>query len=82
MVDINLDIKFVVVDDDIDWIRMHRELIRDKYPENKIYEFINGFEACSFLEAKALGSFEPSEWVVISDFNMPIRNGDEVMKVC
>lgn len=80
MVDNVLDIKFVIADDDIDIIRMHRETVRKHFPENKIYEFMNGFEACSFLEAKSLGKFEADEWVVITDYHMPIKKGVEVLK--
>jgi response regulator of citrate/malate metabolism len=80
MVDNVLDIKFVIADDDIEMIRMHRETIRKNFPENKIYEFMNGFEACSFLEAKSLGRFEAREWVVITDYHMPIKKGVDVLK--
>lgn len=82
MVDGVRDFKFVIADDDIEQIRLRRDMIRQFYPESKIYEFINGFEAYAFLEAKSLGAFDANEWVVISDFYMPIKKGDAVMEIC
>lgn len=82
MVDGSKDFKFVIADDDIDRVRLNRDMIRKIYPEMKIYEFINGFEACSFLEAKSLGAFDPEEWVVISDYHMPLKKGDKVIDLC
>lgn len=82
MVDGLKDFKFVVADDDIEQVRLRRDMIREFYPESKIYEFINGFEAYAFLEAKSLVTFQPDQWVVISDFYMPIKKGDEVMQIC
>lgn len=81
MLDKMKDIKFIIADDDIDMIRLHRDVIRKRFQENKIYEFLNGFEAISFLEAKSLGDgWQADEWVVITDFYMPIKNGGDVLK--
>jgi response regulator of citrate/malate metabolism len=77
-----LDIKFIIADDDIEIVRRHRDCIRELFPENKIYEFTNGFEACAFIDAKSLANFKAHEWVVISDFYMPIKKGVDVMKKC
>lgn len=77
-----LDIKFIIADDDVEIVRRHRDCVRELFPENKIYEFTNGFEACAFIDAKSLANFVAAEWIVISDFYMPIKNGGDVMKKC
>lgn len=78
-----LDIKFVLADDDIERIRLHRDILRSLFPENKIYEFLNGFEAISFMEAKSMGTdWDAGNWCVLSDFYMPIKNGGDMTKFC
>lgn len=74
-------IEILMVEDSLGDIRLTKEILKDAKIKNCLHEAHDGEEALKFLYKKGIYEQVPRPDLILLDWNLPKKNGYEVLKV-